>query len=680
MSTVRQLTYVGAAVVDAMDRFYHNDYHEAYSESSTYIVQSNYRYYLVIRFPEIPADIRFKKLLSVKIQLTLSKTSDVTTALDFYPLSGNIDPETVTWDTAPGITTDSAARWGYYFIYFSGYNEFRTIDAPDTYVDYGTSFTDAVNIARISKKALTSNSIAIRPGNNNGYRFKNAPVMLVEIDENVTITSQIAAVNSPTSGWINPAIAQTFAWEFTHSGDYPCPGNFVQSSAVFHWRSGTSGNWTNVSASGQSVTIPANTFPGGTIQWYVSGTDTQGTSSQTPVYTITTEDSEAIATAVEPSGTVEDGNAPIVFKWTVSTDTGSTPTGADLQSSTDNTTWSTFAHVSGSGTEYSAPANTFAAGPVYWRVRAYNRDGVAGSWSGSQQFVSVAAPPAPAVSVTAVPFATISWQSTGQQAYRVTIDGQIYGPFFGSAKTFTAPDYLADGNHTASVEVLGQYGLWSAPGAVSFSVQNQPGDPITLQGAFDRDADLSWETTSQTADFLIYRDDVQIGHSSGNAFTDRVVLGEHIWQVVNRLPGGYYTASNSVLGELTECCGPALALLSGGSWLDLEKSANEARSLGYSMSQTVSLRHFAGQEYPEAEISPYKTMQGTFDVAWTYDNADDAQAFAAMIGKQVIYKAPGGEAMVGILAAWQRQDGHFYQAYTATVERVHWRDFIDADD
>lgn len=501
--------------------------------------------------------------------------------------------------------------------------------------------------------------------------------MLVEVDETVTITSQIQQINSPTSGWVNPAIAQTFAWEFTYAGDYPCPGNFEQASAVFHWRSGTSGSWNDVTVSGQSVTIPANTFPGGTVQWYISGTDTQGTSSQTSVYTVTTTDSEAVATATEPSGTVEDGSAPIVFKWTVTNDSGSTPTGADLQYSTNGSSWTTFAQPRNTTLEYSAPANTFAAGTIYWRVRAYNRDGVAGEWSDPLSFVCVAAPNAPIVSCDAKPFTTVTWQSSGQQVYEVTVDGKVYGPYFGAEKSFSLPNFLTDGQHAISVRIEGTYGLWSAPGSVTFTVTNVPGDPVTLNGLFDRDAELSWSTNDATSDFLIYRDGVQIGHTRGNSFTDRVVLGYHSYRVLNRLPGGYYTASNAVSGTMSVDC-LALAPLRGGAWVDLALSENSDDAVTYTETQQVSLRQFAGRDYPTAERSRYKTRVARFNAAWEHESAD-ALAFEAMLGELVIYKHRDGRCFVGVLSAFELASKKFYKAYAASVQQSTWKEYTDAD-
>lgn len=544
----------------------------------------------------------------------------------------------------------------------------------------------AADLSLAGKKMLKAGNCFLYPGSDNVARrlythYYNIEQMRlhVRIDSAVTITSQVTG-SGKTSGYVNPHQAQSFAWAFGPSGEYYCAGDWSQASATFYWRAGTSGSWTTVAASGstQAVTIPAETMPVGTVQWYVQATDDQGTTTSSPVYTITTEDSLQVATPLSPIGTVEDGSAEILMTWQEANDTGTTPTGADLQISTNGTTWTDLAHVTGAATQYTAPAGSFVGGTVYWRVRAYNIDNAAGPWSEAAAFVSVAAPPAPIVTAEAVPFATIRWQSDGQQAWRVTVDGTVFGPYFGTGKSFTLRDYLQDGEHTAQVEVQGSFGLWSQAGQVSFTVANVPGDVIQLSGVFYRDAALSWETESQTADFLIYRDGVRIGHTNGSSFTDRVILGRHRWQVINRLPGGTYTASNVVEGEL-KSCGLAVALLAGGEWLELTKSASSTREIGTTISQAASVRHFAGEIWPSAEVAPYRDQAVSFDAAWLQREKSQAAAFEAAIGQTVILKVPDGSCVVGLLSAVSRRSQIFFRAYTATVTRVKWRDYVDED-
>lgn len=482
-----------------------------------------------------------------------------------------------------------------------------------------------------------------------------------------------ATPSTPVSSYRNPRAPITFSWTTSN------PTGSTPTGADLQYYNGT--DWIDlghVDGSANTFTAPANTFTVGSVQWRVRAYNADGVAGPwSSGVTFSTTDSNASAAPESPSGTVEDGSAPIVFRWVASNPTGSTPTGADLQRWVSNA-WVDLAHVDGSATTYAAPANTFTAGTNYWHVRAYNADGVAGPWSAYATFTVVAAPLAPTVSAEAVPFAVIRWQVNGQQAWRATVDGKAYGPYFGTDKSFALPDYLEDGEHTVTVEVQGQYGLWSEPGSYTFTVTNQPGDQISLQGDFGVDAALRWDPPSPINDYLIYRDGVQIGHTTARTFTDRVVQGVHEWFVINRLPGGYYSRSNTVQGELSTDQ-LALALLAGGDWLELEKTATPSRMEDYAATQTVEIFHLAGQEYPEAETAPYKTMQAGFVVAWNISERAQAAAFEALIGKPIIYKAPSGETLVGILQAFNKQVVHFFRAYTATVQRIHWRDYVEDD-
>ena len=600
---------------------------------------------------------------------------------DIKLLSDVFDPNTVTWNNMP-IVSDTVGQWT---IVSDGslYGTMQQIPACRWSTTPAENSQGAAAIA--VAKALMVTGPLNSSSNSRYISLGGTPVLrLWFIDQ--TVTSKPEGVSN-TDGYVNPHVAQTFKWQHVPDGDYSCYGGWTTASATLYWSSNNGSTWHSVAAAASSseVTLPANTLPQGTVKWYVRATDDQGTTADSDTYTISTADSAHTATPVFPNSSVENGDGPIRFIWTDASDTNTAPTGADLQYSTNGSSWTTFAQPRTSATETVAPASTFPAGTVLWRVRSLNADGVAGAWSDPLSFVCFAAPTAPIISTNGKPLLTVTWQSDGQQAYKVIVDGKTYGPYFGTSKSFTVPDFLSDGTHTVAVSVQNEYSLWShidpetGAGIISVTVLNIPGDPVTLTGLFDRDAELSWSTTDATSDYLIYRDGVQIGHASGRSFNDRVVLGYHSWRVINRLPGGYYTASNVVSGTLMTGR-LAIAPLSGGAWLDLAKSENSARSVVWNESQRVALRQFAGQIYPQAEAAPYKTMSAGFDVAWTHAEAEQAAVFASLIGQPVIFKTPCEGAMVGILTAWQRNNMHFYRSYSATVQRIHWRDYVDADD
>lgn len=685
------LSRTGAAIISQAEP----SNHIPFADGAVVTNAANAQRILLAQFDALPEEYKYKKLIKAWLGGGAEPQSEEVN-LALYR-AGAADLATVSWHTRPTIDNTTIGATYVSGSTPKGFNAIRPYPKgpwpspgsliPPAYTAQQASaaakamlLAPTLAIGCMSTSTITENPTAYHEGEGT---YPWTPFVLnVVLDPAVTIENTVAAAaDSPSSGYLSPYVSHEFSWEFVSSDAmYQCAGSWTQASATFYYRNGDSGAYTQISAgTSTSVTLPASAFNVGTFQWYVTATDTDGRTTTSPVYILSTSDSLPTCAPVAPVDTVEDGSKPIVFEWSVSIDTGTTPTGADLQISSDGSTWTTLGTVSGAATTWSAAPSTIGSGTKYWHVRAYNADGVAGVWSTAASFVCISAEVSPVVSCNGKPFAEISWQSANQQAYRMTVDGVLYGPYFGTAKTFSVPDYLKDGDHTVSVEIQNSFGLWSNPGSVSFTVANVPGAAVSLSGLFDRDAELSWSTYDATSDFLIYRDGVQIGHASGRSFTDRVVLGYHSWRVINRLPGGYYTASNVVSGTLMTGR-LAIAPLSGGAWLELTKSENSARSVVWNESQQVALRQFAGQIYPQAEAAPYKTMSAGFDVAWTHAEAEQAAVFASLIGQPVIFKTPCEGAMVGILTAWQRNNMHFYRSYSATVQRIHWRDFVDADD
>lgn len=682
MSTKLRLNYTGAAYLQSED-----DSNTAYNESSSHLLLTsgialNVHRDVVVSFGAIPSACKNKKLIRADVIATGKSASySDNGGSTVYGILQPVDVSTVLPSTLPGLTVDTNRMrlngiYGISSFPAGGTAQETTFTLSYLFTGVAQPDTNALRQAFGSKAILSTNCVLIGAGTKGVYI--SGPIYLdIEYDETVTITSQVTQINCPTSGWVNPAIDQTFSWEFDYVQGYPSVASFVQSSATFYWKESADANYTAVAISGaeQSVTIPANTFPGGTISWYIEATDTDGTTSQTPVFTISTEDTIPTATPYEPDEIAVTGNKPVLFRWVVSNDSGSLPTQSDIQVSEDGgTTWTLLTSVIGSDTTYTAPANSFTAENVLWRVRAYNRDGVAGSWSRTASFVNITAPQPPAVTVEAVPFAVIRWQSAGQQAWRVTVDGVLYGPYFGTDKMFALSDPLADGTHTASVEVQGAYGFWSDPGETSFMVNNVPGDPVTLSAEFGADGDLSWVTESETDDFLIYRNGVRIGHTAAREFADRRYLGEAEYFVINRLAGGNYTKSNTVSGTLRSCTS-RIAPLAGGDWVLLELTERSQTEQIFNYSKTHSLRHVSGSSWPVLELSPYENETVTYDTAFA--DAEEAKPFEALFGREVLIKSRGGHVVAGALATVRRTFGDFYVSYEFTVSRIRLEDYVD---
>jgi len=295
--------------------------------------------------------------------------------------------------------------------------------------------------------------------------------------------SQAVPVNSPTSGTIIVTQAQTFQVALEASA--PVYEPFSVDSATFFWRAGEAGNYTSAAmtpnGNSASITIPAGTFPSGNIQWYASTTDNTGRTTQTDVFTLSTLNAAVEAVPLAPNNTVENNTGDIIFSWDFLSLDGGASAGAQLQKSADGTSWSDLASVPAGLNSIAVPGSGFAAGRVFWRVRAQNGAGDWSDWSTALSFQVFGAPVISSVTGDGKPFLTVNWQVEGQLAYKIEVDGKTYGPYRGeSTRSFTLPEPLPDGLHVVKVAAQNRYTLWSAWAEANVSVANVPGAEITV--------------------------------------------------------------------------------------------------------------------------------------------------------------------------------------------------------
>lgn len=495
--------------------------------------------------------------------------------------------------------------------------------------------------------------------------------------------SQISPVNSQTSGLVNATVAHVFSIEMSATGPVPTP--FTIASATFYWRAGSSGEWTPLSmttdsaATSASVTVPANTFSQGTVQWYAAATDNTGAAPETAVYTLTALIAEVQASPVRPINTVESGAGPITMVWTFGSVDGSDQAAAELEKSADGSTWELLASISGNATSWTAPAATFSAGRVFWRVRAKNSANVWGPWSAAVSFSCYGAPVVSGVSGDGKPFLTITWQTSGQLTFEIEVDGKSYGERFGAnVRSYTLKEPLSNGLHTVRVRAMSKYTLWSQWAEASTSIENQPGSAFSLTAAVTGpDVVLGMSGNTASGPYYIYRDNKLIAKTNENAFTDRFATRHHVYSALQKLTGGYYTpATAEAAADISVGC-PVIAALFNGNWILLELSEKHDREQAVTIAQEVAYVQYAGQEYPTEEIGVHRTKAIKLDVSELMENEDFAAAFQALIGKRVVVKTPHGELVVGVLQAVERRDPEWFRHWTFSVRQGKWKDFVD---
>lgn len=155
------------------------------------------------------------------------------------------------------------------------------------------------------------------------------------------------------------------------------------------------------------------------------------------------------------------------------------------------------------------------------------------------------------------------------------------------------------------------------------------------------------------------------------------MLGEHEYFVINRLPSGNYSRSNTVTGRM--CVRrPTVAALDGGEWIELKYSEKSMPEQRFTWSQTHSLRHISGAKWPVLEVSPFEDLSGTYDAAFLC--ACDAAAFRELRGKVVIMKSRDGKVVIGALVNVSEVVNAFYLSMQFTIEQIHWEDYVDDAD
>ena len=316
----------------------------------------------------------------------------------------------------------------------------------------------------------------------------------VNFTVNYSAVSQVVPINSQTSGIFARGADKTFSARFEASGPVYSP--FTFQSATFKWRAGSSGDWTEVAMTSSdngvtvSATIQGNTFPQGVMQWMITGTDNTGRETETPVYTLTAATSAVDVTPIRPVNTVETNNSEIGFELSFVSLDGSLPQAAEWRWSSDGVEWHsetlTGLDIRDGVLGFTVPAGTFQAGTIRWQARAENSADTWGDWSTVVSFKALGAPVVAGVTGDGKPFLTILWQTPaqgeyGQQAYKIEVDGELYGPYFGAdVRSYTLKEPLEDGAHVVKVAAQNRFGLWSEWVTGNVVVTNVPGPSFTV--------------------------------------------------------------------------------------------------------------------------------------------------------------------------------------------------------
>lgn len=615
--------------------------------------------YLVMLFDALPERMQFKRLIdnqSLHVNISALNEPGVknpTARLKIAELNRSVDANSLTFNNDQGVR--SAYLSDGLFITGTGWLTFNNIFVG-AMLNYG--------VAVMQPYAGSSVSIPTSGA--------SRPYLTVEVDDSETVGVQVSNCR-PESGAVSSKKENIFTWLSygMPSASFPIA---AQVSATFRWRTGAAGVIHEISVPGtsQKLVVPENTFPSGTVQWQVAVTANSGVVTTSEWMTLSTLDAKPTAKPISPANTYVDATTITDFVWEHIVATGTVQTKAELQKSTDGSTWTALATITGSETKWTCPAGTLASSTKYWRVRTYNADSVASDWSEAAQIVVVSAPPVPALRMqTAGPRPTFSWQTQGQQAAQVEIVG-IYnsGTIYGVSQQWSSPVYLSDGDYTVRVRVQNEYGLWSEWGTAVFQVTNTPGSVIALAARAESTVSLNWQTTGAYDFYLIYRDNLPIAKTAQTQYTDPLSVGPTMYQVRGCYKDtGDYGLSNVVQVDVL----PESVMVSDldtSQWLLLPYASTQNRETKRVFAQTINYLAMSGVPYPIAEVSDNRT--DTLTVTASLTDPDECSRLEAMVGRLVCLKTHTQDMTIGYIDTLEKVHDGFVTTYTFSVQQIDY--------
>lgn len=646
---------------------------------------------ILLKFGEPAAAYKYKRVTMVRLVIYAMPTAGILgswgsayIAAYGQGLAEPLDTSTVTYATQPKLYGNGdgvgSARW----------SELNQVVQAE--VVFSMSLYEAARKKNLESGMRNGFAFAFSSGGDGraseaifyGVKSSYKPFLECEYsDDDVGIQASDFA---PSSGaFVNRKQKNTFTWACKDDTDLTqvCFAEIKQTSAVFEWRvkNASTSKTINVSGATTACTVPANTFPSGTIEWRVKVTANSGTTTTSAWQEITTTDVTPSCKPVSPSGIVIDATIVNRFSWQHIISTGTPQSKADLQWSADGTTWNTLATVTGENQYYDVPANTFTSGTKYWRVRTYNTDGTASAWSDKAEFIAINAPSAPSIVIQSTgPRPRITWQTSEQEAYQLTLSsGYASGTVYGTEKAWRSPVYLADGSYTVRVRVQNKYGMWSEWSAAALPISHTEGEAINLTVTAGHEAALTWQTAGSYDFYLVERDGVAIARTVQKQYIDHTSIGS----VTYRVRGCYdesdnYGVSNSdtveILPETNMICD-----LETGVWLEMRLSETQLRTNRTSFSAGVSTVHLAGLAYPVEERSEQRDRALSVACAWPHAQRAAALALEALVGRLVCLKDRYGNMVIGSLPSLESNCDEFMRHYSFTISHTNREEAIALD-
>lgn len=433
-------------------------------------------------------------------------------------------------------------------------------------------------------------------------------------------------------------------------------------------------SYSSISFTGNTATVPANTFASGqTYDLYVACTSKAGSTSNTPAVRVSTVDGTAVVTPLSPRNEVVNRN--VTFSWSYASETGSGQYGYDLQISTNNgSSWTTIKnHVITSQTTTTYTINT--GGAILWRVRGYNQNNTAGSWSEAAHFVNNIPPNPPTInSVSGAGRQTVSWSSSSQIAYQMEVLDEsgnlVYtsGEIYSTSGSALVNEYLPAGSYTFRVRIAGSVGGWSEWTSLQKTISEPLTAPVFTVTSAPSGALIS-VTGSGFTHYYIVKNGVPIANITETEYIDMYTTGPAEYRVIGVNNSDQYGSSTQMFSYVPD---ENRIITADGEIISCSERWNERSYAQRQITPKMSTYEYIGENLP-SHVFAGKAMRGTFSVS----AFDRNNSFESLIGKPVYFSSKDGWGGWCVVTGLSRTEQMFGSDTALTLDMDNYSEAIE---
>lgn len=449
-----------------------------------------------------------------------------------------------------------------------------------------------------------------------------------------SITYTINYSADSTSDTIGPLTGETIAksvpTEFSWTNTSPAG---IISSQRLYWKKSTDANYNQIvlEPTSTSYTFNANTFENGSIDWYVSFTDTSNNTTNSPVETVNVGITPTVSIAYPNNVNIRNSNQQI-FTWEMHESIATGQKSYELQyKKRTATTWVTVTGTT-SNQYHEFAANTFDTAEYDWKLKVTNNDNISTNYV-SASFVAIGSTNAPNITnITNSSIPTITWQITSQDTFeleiysgteRIYVSGVQVGE---NVRSFTPNIMLEDGNYIVKMRAMNEYGYFTEWSDYSFVLN--PAKPTAVECiAYANDThgiNVIKGTGTASTLYVIRR---LFGNTEwenlgilNNVYADNTVLNNKKYEyAIRNYNNAGYTDSNIVSMIINY---QGLLIYDDLEFVQLYKTEDEQFDISHAPNKSYSYSYTIGRKYPVRESSEWMSHTTSMKAFVTFEQYD----------------------------------------------------------